>query len=43
LFWQQQTPQDRLEALAAIHEDVELVEKAKQHAKADKRTKGKKC
>lgn len=32
LFWQQQTPEDRLSALVAIREDVRKVEAARQQA-----------
>ncbi len=33
-FWQQQTPQARLAALAAIHHDTALAEQARKHAES---------
>lgn len=35
-FWQRQTPQDRLSALAAIHREVELIEAARSNASKKK-------
>ena len=32
-FWQSLTPQDRLSALVAIHQDVEMVQRARASAK----------
>lgn len=34
-FWQEQTPESRLEALIAIHEDVARVEAARREASPD--------